>query len=238
MRSYGFRERNNLKALALASGGKDSILALHMAVNRSVKLEGILTILPEDPESMLYHTQNVEHVERIAESIGTRWISVHASKDAEETALSQILSSLDIKMLITGGIKSKYQRDKFDNICKELSISLYSPLWGLEAREIYFLINKFKIDPIIISVASLGLGKEWLGQHLNPRNVSKLFALSEKYQFDPTGEGGDFETFVLNGLMYRKGLIVERDHVRWHGDRGTMSLDKVTLKEKEGVENA
>jgi len=227
-----------VKALALASGGKDSILAIHMAVKRSVKLEGILTILPEDPESMLYHTPNVEHVEKIAESLGTKWISIDAPKDAEEAALSQILSSLDIKMLITGGIKSKYQRDKFDNICQALSISLYSPLWGLKASEIYSMIDRFKLDPIIIAVASLGLGKEWLGQHLNPQNVKKLFALSEKYQFDPTGEGGDFETFVLNGLMYRKQLLVESAQVRWHGDRGTLSLDKVTLLEKEGVGNA
>ncbi len=227
-----------MKALALASGGKDSILALHMAVERSVMLEGILTILPEDPESMLYHTPNVEHVARIAESLGTRWISIDAPKDAEEAVLNQILSSLDIKMLITGGIKSKYQRDKFDNICQALAISLYSPLWGLEPSEIYNMMNKFKIDPIIVSVASLGLGKEWLGQHLNPQNVRRLFELSKKYHFDPTGEGGDFETFVVNGLMYRKQLVVESAQVRWHGDRGTMSFDKVTLKEKEGVENA
>ena len=227
-----------MKALALASGGKDSILALHMAVERSVALEGILTILPEDPESMLYHTPNVEHVARIAESLGTRWISIDAPKDAEEAALSQILSSLDIKMLITGGIKSKYQREKFENICQALAISLHSPLWGLEPSEIYNMMNKFKIDPIIVSVASLGLGEEWLGQHLNPQNVSKLFELSKKYHFDPTGEGGDFETFVVNGLMYRKQLVVESARVRWHGDRGTLSFDKVTLKEKEGVENA
>ena len=225
-----------MKALALVSGGKDSILALHMAVDRSVRLEGLLTILPEDPESMLYHTPNVEHVARIAESLGTRWISIDAPKDAEEVALTKVLSSLDIKMLITGGIKSQYQRDKFDNICHALTISLYSPLWGLEPSVIYDMINKFKLDPIIVSVASLGLGKEWLGQHLNPQNVSKLLALSKKYQFDPTGEGGDFETFVLNGLLYRKQLVVESARVKWHGDRGTLALDKVTLKEKEGGE--
>ena len=48
--------------IAFLSGGKDSVLSMHLAHNQGIKITGIMTMIPEDQESMLYHTHNINLV--------------------------------------------------------------------------------------------------------------------------------------------------------------------------------
>ena len=96
--------------ISFSSGGKDSILSLHLAHKNGINIKAMITMIPEDSESMLYHTHNVSLVKIIAEVMGIEWISVNAPKDAEINALTNALKKVDAKYLITGGIESNYQK--------------------------------------------------------------------------------------------------------------------------------
>ena len=54
---------------------------MHLAHNQGIKITGIMTMIPEDQESMLYHTHNINLVKTIAKVTGLNWIPVSASKD-------------------------------------------------------------------------------------------------------------------------------------------------------------
>ena len=136
--------------ISFSSGGKDSILSLHLAHKNGINIKGMVTMIPEDPESMLYHTHNVSLVKIIAEVMGIQWISVNAPKNSEIDVLTKALKKLDAKYLITGGIESNYQKKKFDNVCEEVNMKHYGPLWGLDANKLYENIIMNKIDPIIV----------------------------------------------------------------------------------------
>ena len=69
------------KGIAFLSGGKDSVLSMHLAHNNGIKITKIMTMIPEDQESMLYHTHNINLVKSIAEVVGLDWIPVKASKE-------------------------------------------------------------------------------------------------------------------------------------------------------------
>ena len=213
--------------ISFSSGGKDSILSLHLAHKNGINIKGMVTMIPEDPESMLYHTHNVSLVKIIAEVMGIQWISVNAPKNSEIDALTKALKKLDAKYLITGGIESNYQKKKFDNVCKEVNMKHYAPLWGLDANKLYENIIMNKIDPIIVSVAALGLGKEWLGIHLNEQSVKKLLQLSEKYKFNAVGEGGDLDTLVLDAPLFSKKLEPSEVELIWYGDRGRLKINSL-----------
>ena len=221
-----------VKTLILSSGGKDSILALHRAYELGFSLDGIITILPEDSESMLYHTYNVIHVEKIAKSIGIKWYGVEAKKEEEERALEKTLLQLDAEVLISGEIASNYQRKKFDRITKSANIGHYTPLWGMEPHEVLTEIILMKIDAIIVAVAAYGLGKEWLGKRLTEKSISELLKLSEKYHFNPSGEGGDLESFVLDAPLYKKRLRPVNVVKTWEKDRGYLEIEEVVLEDK------
>lgn len=221
------------RALVLSSGGKDSILALHKAWEQGLKVIGIITMLPEDPESMLYHTHNVRHVKNIAESIGMDWYGFEAKKREEEKALERALKKLSAELLITGGIASNYQKDIFDKVAESANMKHLAPLWGMKPHDILKEIISMKMDVMIIAVAAYGLGENWLGRHLTKESVDELLKLSEKYRFNPVGEGGDFDSFVLDAPLYKKRLIPLRVIKRWEKDSGALEIQGLMMEDKE-----
>ena len=216
--------KENLTAVVLSSGGKDSILALHLAMMNKYHIKGIITVIPEDNESMLYHTHNITHVKTIAKSIGIEWYPVEASTSREEGDLINAMKNIDFTTLVTGGVCSNYQRVRFERIARSANKLVYSPIWGMDETEILRTIVDLGFDTIVVAVAALGLEEEWLGRHLNNENVEKLLSLSKKYRFSPVGEGGDYDTFVLDAPPYRnklKELMISKE---WKGDRGRLQI--------------
>jgi ABC transporter with metal-binding/Fe-S-binding domain ATP-binding protein len=222
-----------LRALVLSSGGKDSILALHKAREQGSKIIGIVTMLPEDPESMLYHTHNVKHVKSIAESIGLNWYGFEAKKEEEEKALERALKNLNAELLITGGIASNYQKDIFDRIAESANMKHLAPLWNMKPYDVLKEIISMKMDAIIVAVAAYGLGENWLGRHLTKESVDELLRLSEKYRFNPVGEGGDFDSFALDAPLYKKRLVPLRILSRWEKDSGALEIQELIMEDKD-----
>ncbi len=205
---------------------------MHIASSEGIEIESVLTMLPEDPESMLYHTHNVSIVEKVAEAIGVPWIPVLAAKDEELLALEKALSKLSVDYLITGGIESNFQKKQFDNACQKSNLEHYAPLWHNSARQVYDKLTSFGIDAIIVSVAAYGLGKDWLGSHLTQETIAALLHAAEKFRFNAVGEGGDLDTLVLNAPLYQKSLLPTSTTIKWESDHGRLEINAIKLLEK------
>jgi predicted ATP pyrophosphatase (TIGR00289 family) len=214
-------------AVALSSGGKDSILALHMAVEAGYRVQDLVTVLPEDPESRLYHTHNVHHVQQVARALQVDWRPVRAPVGDEEGALADVLGQLRAPTVVTGGIASTFQRTRFGRIAAAAGAQVYAPLWGLLAPQVYQALESRHIDAVVVAVAALGLDREWLGQHLTPAKVTQLLVAAARYRFDPTGEGGDLDTFVLDAPLYTRRLEITSAEEEWHGDRGVLRITRL-----------
>lgn len=214
------------------SGGKDSVLSMHLAHNTGIKITDIMTVIPEDPESMLYHTHNIKLVKTIAEVVGVNWIPIKAPKNKEIESLVDALKKTNSDYLITGGIESNFQKKKFDKACNDAGMKHYAPIWGSTPEKLYQKILENKLDVIIVSVAALGLGKEWLGKHLDKENIEKLLNLAKKYKFNAVGEGGDLDTLVLDGPLYSDKLEPVETEKIWYGDRGILEIPKLKIIKK------
>ena len=59
----------DMKAAALFSGGKDSAYAMHLAMAEGYKIECLLSLVSDNPESYMFHTSNAELVEKQAEAM-------------------------------------------------------------------------------------------------------------------------------------------------------------------------
>jgi len=57
-----------------------------------------------------------------------------------------------------------------------------------------------------------------------------LVRLSERYGLNVALEGGEAETFVLGGPMFKGRLEVARSVPHWHGDSGFLDLEDVRLR--------
>ena len=94
-----------------------------------------------------------------------------------------------------------------------------------EVREI---INKdFKF--IITKVAADGLDKSWLNKVITEEDLKKLVNLNEKMGFNIAGEGGEFETLMIDGPIFNKKIQIEDFEIEEDGIVGTLKIKKAKL---------
>ncbi len=220
-----------MKLAALFSGGKDSTYSVFLAKNQGHEIKCLVSIFPKSDESHLLHHPNLRWTRLQSESMKIPQLIIESNSDdpIEETnAMKKILqkakSDFDIEGIVHGGIKSKFQKDKFENLCNDLNLKLVSPLWNLDPL-IYMrdLISK-NFEYVIVSVSSGGLDDSWLGRQIQENDLSILQSLSEKFGFNLNFEGGEAETFVINCPLFSGSVEIIEGKKTWDGYRGRFEI--------------
>mmetsp|Transcript_9650 Transcript_9650/g.12129 ORF Transcript_9650/g.12129 Transcript_9650/m.12129 type:complete len:637 (+) Transcript_9650:96-2006(+) len=112
----------------------------------------------------------------------------------------------------SGAILSTYQRIRVETVCERLGLRSLSYLWQRPQRALLAEMLQFNLDAIIVKTASLGLEpSKHLGKHLSQFAHTLFPVLNDRFGFHECGEGGEYETLVLDCPRYRKRLIL--DHV-------------------------
>ncbi len=88
-------------------------------------------------------------------------------------------------------------------------MKIFSPLWHIDQeKEMRQLIDEgFSI--IFSSVAAEGLDKGWLGHTITSDDIDELVKLQKKYHINVAGEGGEFESLVLDAPFFSKKVIID-----------------------------
>ncbi len=220
-----------MRVAALYSGGKDSTYAVHVAQQRGWEVTHLVTILPQDPASMLYHVPNLHLVPLLAESIGVPLVQEPAGvgEDAELDALRQALSSIRVDGLVVGAIASDYQHSRVNIVGHDLGLRVFAPLWRVDQPSLLRNYLAAGIEAIVTSVSAEGLGRDWLGRTLNAGAVDELLALHERVGLSPCGEGGEFETLVVHAPGFRRRLVLDEAVSEWKGSSGHLLISRAHL---------
>lgn len=200
-----FREKPNNKIVALTSGGKDSNAALYRVARRNNEISCLLTLRSDNEESYMFDVKKEESVvERQAEQLDIPLI-VQETKGEKEKELEDLKAGLKkakqeygVEGVVAGALASTYQRDRVEKVAEGLGLKVFAPLWQ-ENQEHYlnWLIREgFEVK--ITKVATRGLNESWEGRVLDEESVEELIKLSQKYRFNAAGEGGEYETTVIN----------------------------------------
>jgi len=169
-----------VKAVALFSGGKDSLYALHLVEKQGVTVDNLLTLLPTLPWPSP-HAKNIEALKLLAESMGKHLTIVDFQR---EGAFVEALKSLEVDALVAGDI----------NVEAHLA-ELFGEIFGLGFKA------------LITGVNLSCMGEEWLGFVIS-KETSVEF-LSKIGSVDPLGENGEFHTLVLDCPLYAKPFKVK-----------------------------
>ena len=138
--------------------------------------------------------------------------------------LRQVKHDYEIEGIVHGGIKSKFQKDKFENLCNNLDLKLISPLWDTNPIQYMNDLLSADFDFIIVSVSSDGLDDSWLGKKIGTNDVINLQTLSEKFGFNLNFEGGEAETFVTNCPLFSCPIEILKGKKIWDGYRGRFEI--------------
>jgi len=203
-----------MKVGVLFSGGKDSVYSAYLAKKQGHELACLITILSKNKESYMFHTPSIEKTKHQAKVMKLPLI-VHKTEGKKEEelidlehAIRKSIKKYKIEGIVTGAIGSVYQASRIQKICDNLNLKCINPLWQKE--EISYLNEllekKFKV--IIIGVFAYPLNSKWLGRIIDKEFIEEVKILKEKYKIHPAGEGGEFETFVLDCPLFKKPLKI------------------------------
>ncbi|MFB6074441.1 MAG: diphthine--ammonia ligase [Haloarculaceae archaeon] len=233
--------------MSLFSGGKDSSWALYRALERGLPVERLVTVHPAG-DSYMYHVPATRLAALAAESIGIRLVEVEpddfeaeaatdagAQGDAELEPLAAALGDLDATLsggvagVTAGAVESEYQTSRIEGLCDRLDAELFAPLWQRDPWDLADVMLDAGFEILIVRVAADGLDESWLGRRLDADALADLADLQERRGVHPLGEGGEFETLVVDAPHMDRRIDLDYE-TAFDGTRGTLQITDARLR--------
>ncbi|KAF8630333.1 hypothetical protein AX15_002983 [Amanita polypyramis BW_CC] len=234
-----------MKYLALLSGGKDSCYNLLHCHKNGHELIAAASLGPgpgkEELDSYLYQTVGQDAIELVASALdvplyrrvitgsaveqgseyGTR-TRIAAVEGDETEDLYALLSNVksrhpDVQGVSVGAILSNYQRVRVEHVCRRLNLTPLCYLWQRNQGLLFTEMIEAGMEAIIIKIAGIGLTVNHLGKSLAQMQLT-LFRLNELYGSHICGEGGEYETLVLDCPLFKHKIILEEVERVIHSD--------------------
>lgn len=224
-----------MKLAILFSGGKDSTYALYKVMEQN-EISCLISIISKNPNSYMFHTPNINLTELQAKSINIPLLqkTTKGEKEKELEDLKQIISQAkekyNIQGIVTGALASSYQKKRIEKICKELNLRCINPLWHYNQEKLMreMINNNFKF--IITSIAADGLDESWLGKTITNKDIDYLVELNKKNGINIAFEGGEAETLMVSGPIFKKELkILKAEKIMENNYTGIYNINKAKL---------
>ena len=193
----------------------------------------MVCVKSENPDSYMFHTPAVDLVEKQAESIGLPYheILTEGVKEEElddlEQGLLEAKYKFKIEGIVTGALFSNYQRERIERVADKLGLKVFHPLWHInQETEIRELLNQgYRF--IITRVAADGLDESWLGREITLQDLERL---SKMKGFNVAGEGGEFESLMVDGPIFNQKLVVSGEIKMESSCRGDFVISNVVFE--------
>jgi ABC transporter with metal-binding/Fe-S-binding domain ATP-binding protein len=227
-----------MKLGVLFSGGKDSTLALHLAIEKGQQIACLITVVSMNKESYMFHTPNVNITKMQAQVLELPLISIDTEGHKEEElvdleqAILQAKTQYGIEGVVTGAVESVYQASRIQKICDKIELKCCNPLWKYNQTSLLEELLRREFTVIISGVFAYPLDVSWLGKTLDQTVIKQLSELSEKYGLSITGEGGEIETTVLDAPLFKQRIEIDKFETKWDRTSGIYIIKKSHLTRK------
>uniref|UniRef100_A0A158P867 Diphthine--ammonia ligase n=1 Tax=Angiostrongylus cantonensis TaxID=6313 RepID=A0A158P867_ANGCA len=217
-----------MDVVGLVSGGKDSCYNMMCAVDAGHRIVALANLHPGDRgelDSYMYQSVGAEGVLMIAQAMGLplyrreiTGLPVNKNYDYCPTTGDEVEDLYELLNLVkkqhpniegvsVGAISSGYQKLRVENVCRRLNLLPLCYLWKRNQNELLHEMLSKGLDAILIKVAAIGLDRICIGRRLSEVEFT-LNQLHSQFGVHPCGEGGEYETFVINCPLFQKQIDV------------------------------
>lgn len=208
-----------MKVVASWSGGKDSCFACYKAVQEGFDVSYFLTMMSSESRSN-FHMLNSELLDAQSQAIGIPIVKSQTTSGAYEKIFKDSLRKLKaegVEGLVTGDIYEVplHEEGWLDRVCREVGLKPIKPLWGADTAKLLsdFISEGFEATVVVVKAAVMGV--EWLGRKLDKAFLKDL---TKTGSIDPSGERGEYHTFVTDGPLFKKHIkILETEKIMRDG---------------------
>ncbi|CDK25283.1 unnamed protein product [Kuraishia capsulata CBS 1993] len=218
-----------MKFVGLVSGGKDSIFNILHSIRQGHELIALANLYPssgkDEIDSFMYQTVGHDVVSLYDKCTGlplyrreisglSENVQLEYSRTANDETedLLELLKEVkenhpDVEGVSSGAILSNYQRNRVEYCCSKLGLISLAWLWQMDQSELMGqMCDVESMDARIIKVAAFGLNIKHLGMKLQ-EIYPHLLSLNDKFGIHVCGEGGEFETLVLDAPFFTEGYL-------------------------------
>jgi diphthine-ammonia ligase len=226
-----------MKVGVLFSGGKDSLFACHRAMEKE-EVVCLITVISRNEESYMFHTPNIGLVELQAKAAGLPLVMVETAGEKEReledlrTAIRIAQERYAIEGIVTGAILSVYQASRIQKICSDLGLWCFNPLWHTDQAEYMNELLDAGFLVIISGVFSAPFDASWLGRRIDADTISELTQIAGRYRITLTGEGGEFETFIVDAPFFKSRIEIEQASTTYCNYNGVYRIERARLVKK------
>lgn len=232
-----------MNVVALLSGGKDSLYNMYLATKDGHNIVAIANLKPPDQQdeldSYMYQTVGHQAIELIAKALNKPLFRAditgtpnnidlqykdESDDDGDEVEQLYCLlkdmrekHNIQFDAVSVGAIASSYQKSRVENICNRLNLNMLAYLWDEDQDKLLNEMIANNFDAILIKVACMGLSEKHIGQSIKGMQDC-LRKLKVDYESNVCGEGGEYETLVLDCPLYEKRLVLDSYDIICHSN--------------------
>jgi len=197
------------KVLFCWSGGKDSAIALYkIQKSKRCEIVALLVTINKDYDRISMHGVPRALVEQQARSLGLPieevFISKSSSNEEYESKMREVLTKFrqdGISSVVFGDIfLEEVRKYREDNLSK-LGMEGIFPIWGEDTAELVRSFITLGFQAVVTCVDSKVLDKRFVGRTLDENFLAELPS-----NVDPSGENGEFHSFVFDGPIFKQRI--------------------------------
>jgi len=190
-----------MRIAASYSGGKESALALHRAIQQGHEPIALITTFNADAGRSHFHGLPETILEGVANSLGIPLWLVHTTSKTYakdfETALKRAKDQ-GAKACIFGDIDIAGHIEWCSQRCQNVGLEAMFPLWGENRGDVVHEVIDSGFIANITTVNTKFLDTGYLGQQLTKPLAARIAATGA----DICGENGEYHTFVSDGPIF------------------------------------
>ncbi len=229
----------NLRVGVLFSGGKDSTYAAYILARQNYNLTCLLHMASHNLNSYMFQTAGIEVVPLQAQAMSLPLIvqDTNGVKEKELVDLKKLIlrakDEYHIDAIVTGAVGSTYQRNRIEKICEKIGVKVFAPLWHKDSKSEMEELLSLGFDFTLSAIAAEGLSLGLVGRSFTQADLGRLIAASRKVPISLNGEGGEFESIVLDCPLFLQRLILDEiDVVRENSCTAHLVVKKAHLEPK------
>ncbi len=211
-----------MKALSLLSGGKDSFLSLLIALSVGMEVERTITV-KADQDSYMFHYPNAELGAVLSETLGI------SNTLISESEFEETVARYPGYFLIAGAVESEFQKTKLEEMCEDLGLRTFFPLWRKKQELIIWDFISTGSRGIFVSVAAEGLGSELLGRDIDQDSLEFLKRVNRTHGISIIGEGGEYETLVTSSPFATECIEILETEIIDRGIQKNLKIKKYKI---------
>jgi len=223
---------------ALVSGGKDSIYSAYLADTQGWPVDELVTVVPEEPEAMMFHTPNLGLVGLQARAWGKshRTVAVRGRGEANELKALREAVEGATGPIVTGAIQSSYQWARLLRVADAVHRRVFAPLWRVAPARVVREEVAAGLDIRLVHLAAEPLTPDLLGRRLDLPMIEEIERRSRSVRLvNVAGEGGEFESLVVDAPFFAERLEMESVDRLVNGATSSLRVERARLVPKRPV---